>query len=219
MHTSMGASFICRYDPYRCSVTYRILKAPARVVELYSLELFGTYPYAHSSAIDAIPVGQDPVYFTAKNGTVLIGLARSEDGTLNITAMDNSHGRYSDLLMAERTSARELKVTSISALSPILVQQGDKVRISASGSISLGLTAGSGGPDGIMEYHQYNIERYFAHGMLMGRIGDGEWFRVGKETTFEADRRGLVYLKVNDNDPSNNAGHFVVTYHVDRVKD
>ena len=50
----------------------------------------------------------------------------------------------------------------------------------------------------------------FLAGALIGRIGNGEPFAVGNQTSIEMPAAGILYLGVNDDSPSDNAGHFNV---------
>ena len=50
----------------------------------------------------------------------------------------------------------------------------------------------------------------FLAGALIGRIGNGTPFAVGNQTSIEMPAAGILYLGVNDDSPSDNAGHFNV---------
>jgi hypothetical protein len=93
----------------------------------------------------------------------------------------------------------------------VYLNKGDKVKIKASGEVSYGLFAGSGGPRGIRGFEQYNIIRNLPHGCLIATIGEGgAWYYIGNEATIEADKDGFLKLYVNDTDPGNNTGKFIV---------
>lgn len=55
------------------------------------------------------------------------------------------------------------------------------------------------------------------HAGLLGRIGTGEPFYMGRGTTFEAERNGRLILGINDSGLENNRGFFTaeITVHSD----
>ncbi len=97
--------------------------------------------------------------------------------------------------------------------SGIKVTKGDKISIRASGEVTFGIMAGSGGPEGINFFPSYNYFENLSHGCLIGRIAQSEddpWTYIGASADFTADRSGELQFNVNDNDPSNNVGEFEV---------
>ena len=50
----------------------------------------------------------------------------------------------------------------------------------------------------------------FLEGALIGRIGNGQPFAIGSQTSIEMPASGILYLGINDDDVSDNAGHFNV---------
>ncbi|WP_299700193.1 hypothetical protein [uncultured Pontibacter sp.] len=91
------------------------------------------------------------------------------------------------------------------------LKKGDKVKVTASGKVSFGLFAGTGGPRGIRGFEYYSIVRNYPHGCLIATIGDGgTWHYIGNEATITADKDGFLKLYVNDSDPRNNTGRFTV---------
>lgn len=114
-------------------------------------------------------------------------------------------------VFAKRFSPSHLEIDSYSNTTDISIQKGDSIRITASGSITYGSWAGSGGPDGIDGYTSYNRISGFRHGSLLVRIGDnGEWQAVGKLKSIVANNNGALQFIVNDVDPSNNSGFFTI---------
>ncbi len=92
----------------------------------------------------------------------------------------------------------------------IYVYEGDIVKIKASGRIKFGVWAGSAGPEGLPSgFTMYNRVRGAKHGALLCRIGsEGEWYIVGRDLSFTAEKSGYLKLIVNDADISNNSGEF-----------
>ena len=97
--------------------------------------------------------------------------------------------------------------------SAIKVTKGDKISIRASGEVTFGIMAGSGGPEGIDFLPSYNYFENLKHGCLIGRVAaseDDPWSYIGASADFTADRSGELQFNVNDNDPDNNVGEFDV---------
>ncbi|RIH62907.1 hypothetical protein D1164_22440 [Mariniphaga sediminis] len=93
----------------------------------------------------------------------------------------------------------------------LYLERGEKVNIAATGRVTFGVFAGSGGPTGIQGFEIYNIVKNYRHGSLLATIGDnGAWHYVGRGTIITADNSGYLKLYVNDLDPSNNSGSFTV---------
>src|SRR6267142_299455 len=105
----------------------------------------------------------------------------------------------------------------------VQVKPGDKVTIHASGQVTFGVFAGSGGPEGIQFMPSYNHFPDSPHGCLMGRIRhssdaeSGRWFFIGEGTDFTSKEAGTLELDVNDNDPGNNTGQFRVEINICRA--
>ncbi len=108
------------------------------------------------------------------------------------------------------STSKIVDVSSSSSTTSIQVKAGDRLKLQASGEISLGFFAGSGGPDGIEGYEIYRKVSALRHGALIGRVGDGDWFLVGSGKELVTQTDGILYLEVNDSDPSNNQGKFTV---------
>src|SRR6185369_3185021 len=103
----------------------------------------------------------------------------------------------------------------------LTVEQRDWVKISASGRIRLGFFAGLGDPDGVPGFQDYSKIVDFPHGALLARIAndeDGGWRLVGSKASFQASHSGLLELLVNDKDPGNNQGEFLVTVSIFHVR-
>jgi tetratricopeptide (TPR) repeat protein len=113
----------------------------------------------------------------------------------------------------------------------IQVRRGDTIRIAASGEVTFGLIAGSGGPEGVNwcynaeydeetgetdcdDYNPYSILQDSQHGGLMYRIkspnDQNGWLFAGAGGQTVAASSGVLELNVNDNDPRNNVGKFKV---------
>ncbi|QHV95658.1 LecA/PA-IL family lectin [Spirosoma endbachense] len=110
------------------------------------------------------------------------------------------------------------KVEVISGTGPgcIILERGNTVSILTTGTIRLGMFAGSGDADGIDGFTSYNQVVGFRHGALLGRIGNGPWFLVGTDASFVADRDGTLTLLVNDAQTGDNSGSFIVEYSINQ---
>ena len=92
----------------------------------------------------------------------------------------------------------------------VVIERGNRVDFSAEGVISFGFFAGEGGPEGINFGTLYNYFDQYKHGALIGRIGNGNWFRIGQGGYLVSSSTGLLQLGVNDNKSGDNTGHFTV---------
>ncbi len=99
----------------------------------------------------------------------------------------------------------------------MLVNAGDKLSISATGRITFGWFAGSGGPLGIFFNPDYNYFFNVPHGYLMARVYqpglrdlDG-WLPIGEGAELIARFDGELEFLVNDNNPQDNSGEFCIT--------
>lgn len=110
------------------------------------------------------------------------------------------------------------KVEVVSGIGPgcITIRQGNKVSLLTTGTIRLGMFAGSGDADGIDGFTAYNQVSGFRHGALLGHIDNGPWFLIGTDASFVADRDGTLTLLVNDAQTGDNAGSFIVEYSIDK---
>ncbi len=103
----------------------------------------------------------------------------------------------------------------------IVIKRGDRLTFSASGTVSFGAFAGSGGPQGINGFRGYNLAAGdFQHGLLIGRIDRNQgYFAIGTGGVMEsANVDGVLDLNVNDADTSNNGGYFEVKINICKAK-
>ncbi len=134
-------------------------------------------------------------------------LANAQNKSTNSNVSNNE----AEVVEAKKISLNTFEINSYTNSTNLKIKKGDKVSISATGSIVLGAWAGSGGPDGINGYTSYNRVQGFRHGSLLVRVGkDSEWEFVGDSKTFTSQSNGILELLVNDGDPSNNSGAFTV---------
>jgi hypothetical protein len=90
------------------------------------------------------------------------------------------------------------------------VTAGNKVYITANGSMRLGTFAGASGPGGKNGFEFYNRVAKCKHGALMVRIGNSELYCVGNQSEFTAKNSGTLEFIINDIDSGNNSGEFEV---------
>ncbi|MGI4736637.1 MAG: hypothetical protein ACRYG7_15800 [Janthinobacterium lividum] len=105
--------------------------------------------------------------------------------------------------------------------SRISVAKGQRVVISAVGSISVGSFVGISGPDGResgvlgLPLTQYNIAKNFKHAALLYKIGENSsWSYCGGNCDFIAEQSGTLIFNINDIDTSNNEGRYQITIKV-----
>jgi hypothetical protein len=106
----------------------------------------------------------------------------------------------------------------------VVIKRGDRLTFRASGLVSFGAFAGSGGPKGIDGFRAYNLLRNadIQHGAFIARIkqpnaNDG-WYYIGEGRTIISDVNGTLELGVNDSDASNNRGSFTVEVTICRAR-
>lgn len=122
------------------------------------------------------------------------------------------------LIYAKVIGKNRIEIDSYTNATKIKINKGDIIEISAYGTITYGVWAGSGGPDGIEGYTSYNIIQDSRHGRLLVKVGDDNWIPVGKKIKIVAKKSGYVDFMVNDSDPSNNSGSFLIDYKITKLK-
>lgn len=103
----------------------------------------------------------------------------------------------------------------------VAVGRGDRLIFEASGRVSFGAFAGSGGPQGINGFAAYSYFSDWGHGALMGRIRvdrQSGWFLIGAERIYVSGTEGLLELDVNDREAGNNSGSFEVKVNICRAR-
>lgn len=113
-------------------------------------------------------------------------------------------------IYAKKLSLNKYEIDSYTNTTDIIIKKGNKINVTAFGNVTYGVWAGSGGPEGIDGYTSYNRIEGFRHGSLLFRIGDGAWEAVGKSKFVIAKNNGVLQFIVNDDDPSNNGGSYIV---------
>ncbi len=135
---------------------------------------------------------------------------------LIITVKNNSGAAY-PLSAIKIKGTNKRKITSFTNSRSILyLNKGDTYRLTTTGSISLGAFAGRTSPNGINGFQAYNYVSGFKHGALLGKLGkEGQWFLLGSKKNIVPQKNSHLYVKVNDIDPSNNTGYFILNYTVE----
>lgn len=118
------------------------------------------------------------------------------------------------LVHPKRINNSKLEINSFVNTTNIFLKKGEKIKIKASGNINFGTWAGYGGPNGVDGFENYNKIQGFRHGALLATIGNQNAVAVGNEVTITANQNGKLFLYVNDSDPSNNSGSFIVEYSI-----
>lgn len=97
------------------------------------------------------------------------------------------------------------------------VEKGDRVTISADGTIQLGKGLETS-PDGIESEDPGKLVADRPTGALIAVIGDDndEFLFVGKSREFTAPRSGKLFLSVNENDLADNSGSYTVRIQVEK---
>lgn len=191
--------------------------APQSLIELYADELGAGYRHFRTSAIDITdsPVrAQDELHdYIREGGGSSVCSYKVEKGELILTLIANNGAKVP--IKAERLDDSTLRVGSYSFSSDVTLKRGQRIRLNATGTVTLGPFAGSSGPAGIDGFGLYRRDDRFSLGALLGRIGDGDWFLVGADASVVAQQDGPLSLRINDLDPANNEGYFEVEYWIE----
>ncbi len=97
----------------------------------------------------------------------------------------------------------------------IMVTKGQTVNISSSGQVQLSADSSDvAGPAGSKQGHTAPAGAPLPGtltGALVGRVGTGQPFGIGNQSSFPAPASGMLFLAVNDNYGGDNVGAFGVT--------
>lgn len=154
------------------------------------------------------------------NGPVYNNLAESFHPTANGQAVIASVIRFRNPMANASVDA-----TSDSVSTGIRVAVGDKVSVTAGGSVLYGWEGQpecSGRPEldadgnrtlGAGHLCTPKLDGWSSRadlpvGTLIGRVGNGPWIKIGKSATFTADAAGELVLRVNDSNSTDNSGAF-----------
>ncbi len=123
---------------------------------------------------------------------------------------------YTDVLSETTLIQNETRHVKVLATAPwrdsgVYVTKGEKYKITASGRWRSYATCGYTGPDGIGMYNLFCIDLGYGrvipgypHAALLAKIynteDDGTPFGVGNYIEFEADRDGILYFRLNEED-------------------
>ena len=94
--------------------------------------------------------------------------------------------------------------------SGVIVKRGDRIRITATGNITLDPSGQSSGPEGVDAPDSRKLVSDKPTGGLIGVIGadNDDFVFIGRLTEFTATRDGLLFLSVNEGTLSDNSGSF-----------
>jgi hypothetical protein len=92
----------------------------------------------------------------------------------------------------------------------LIVKKGDRIRITATGSMTLDAAGESSGPEGIDTPDSRKLMADKPTGGLIGVIGadNDDFFFIGRAAEFTATREGLLFLSVNEGTLSDNSGSY-----------
>lgn len=92
----------------------------------------------------------------------------------------------------------------------LIVKKGDKIRITATGSITLNSAGESSGPEGIDTPDSRKLMADKPTGGLIAVIGadNDDFFFIGRAAEFTATREGLLFLSINEGTLSDNSGSY-----------
>ena len=187
--------------------TFKIDNPDHDIIKMYlsditssSRPIFSNYktPWTDSDSLNL----ESP--FVKSGGTTYS--ASFKDGEFQITVRNNNLEKFD--VMAESVEENTIKVTPWSTITHIYLSKNDRIEYSVSGTITLGAIRYPVGPSCIDGFRNFNIFNNANHGSLIGRIGDGLWFLVGKSGVITATEEGRLELRVNDKKNDDNDGFF-----------
>jgi len=102
----------------------------------------------------------------------------------------------------------------------VIVKRGDRVRITATGNITLDASGQSAGPDGVDSPDSRKLMSDKPTGGLIGVIGadNDDFMFIGRTLEFTANRDGLLFLSVNEGTLSDNSGSFKTVIEVQAAR-
>ncbi len=106
----------------------------------------------------------------------------------------------------------------------VYIKKGDKVLVTATGTINTGANVGPSGPEGKISgglfgfpLNQYNVVSEYPHAALMLRYTKNDsWINCGREYSFTSEKNGFLEFEVNDIEKNNNKGSYQVDIKVYR---
>ncbi|MFM9836988.1 MAG: tetratricopeptide repeat protein [Cyclobacteriaceae bacterium] len=102
---------------------------------------------------------------------------------------------------------------------PIDLKRGQRIKITSSGKVVLGMFAGACGPNGLgtRQFDNYSISPRINHGAVMGKINQNPWFKIGTDIEITSGEDGTFALGINDVDYSNNRGYYDIKIEITEV--
>jgi len=128
---------------------------------------------------------------------------------------------YSVICKAQNSFVNKTYTFSVGSVikkTDLKINEGDELRITASGKVVVHGFTGSVGPEGMDGYRNNRIDQVFPYGALLYKVGDDDWNIVDPEDTIIADRTGVLKFIINDNDPVTNGGKFAIKVIVKTLK-
>src|ERR1041384_6307378 len=101
--------------------------------------------------------------------------------------------------------------------SGLVVRRGQRIRISASGRVSLGRGRFSGPGGDRMITDPDKLMRNEATGALIAAIGNDDFILIGPRREFVAQRDGVLFLGVNEGDLADNTGSYDIVIEAEAV--
>ena len=196
-------------------MVFSIPNASDNEIALYKMELASAFRKRSSSFIDPEDIPKSGEVYIG-GGSAFYSFSVSPDNTLKIYIEQNNSSTSG--VTALRVGSDKYELNSWANRTDLYVFQGQEISISVNGSIGIGiftdLFRGPTGPQGINDYSWFSIDSQFPHACVMGQIGDGPWFLVGRNKTITADRNGRLKLRINDSVRKDNSGSFDVSIQV-----
>lgn len=148
--------------------------------------------------------------FISKYYNYRVKFTTEKNGDLKIYILD--YGK----LQPANVIGNTIIVNSYTLFTHIKVKKGDKIYFKAEGEVKLGEWAGTCGPNGRNGLTNYNFKQNLPHGALIMSCGKSDWQLIGESAEIVAGESGNILIAVNDDDPDNNDGEFIVKFSINK---
>jgi len=195
------------------AVPYAQLYFQNQLITASTRYFFLSVSYANAPVGAGLQVGAaSPADFYMSGGEVSPSGAPWQSGLARIQ-FDFWANPFSNPAMQYYATPSSLPVVSGGYYTGLHINGGQQLRVEASGLWTDG-TNGWFDPDGNPSGAGGRLVPGSYRGALVGRVGAGGWFGLGKNSTATVTQSGDLYLAMNDDNFSDNASSIAVRYYV-----
>src|SRR5690606_6321210 len=167
----------------------------AEIMELYSLELATYYRRPNKSTQDYFDLDPNSSKRYVRMGGSRVMSINVEKNQFTLRIHVNGDLFYNIMAYRFVENLDMLTVTPFTNTTDLYINKGDVVSLTATGNVYINRMKAlvySYEPDGNKNMYitEYPVYKQFKYGALLGKVGEGPWFEVGKSFSFEAERSG-----------------------------